>query len=345
MTARRAPQVLFRVAAGPRIGFGHLMRCRALSRALGARPVVSIRGGAVARRTAAALGCEMAAAATRLRRMDLVVVDDPSPAHAEAWLQRAHRAGAPTATIHDLGVGCRAADVIVDGSITHLDSTTGAGASVRAARRGSRALRGPRFTVLDPSVAAARAARRRRPTRGRPQVLVALGGGTHVRRAAATLVAAIARRCPHAVVHVASGFSGDTPGTLPAGARWIQRRHGLARDLMTCDVAITAGGVTLYEACAIGTPVVALAVVPEQRPAVEAFAARGAVIDAGAIADGDAALRRASSAVARLLDDQLARRRCSLLARRLVDGLGARRVADQLRALAAGAPARRRRHD
>jgi spore coat polysaccharide biosynthesis predicted glycosyltransferase SpsG len=335
MNARRAPQVLFRVAAGPRIGFGHLLRCRALSRALRARPLVSVRGGAGARRTARALGCELTPrAGRRLHTVDLVVVDDPSPVHAAVWLRRASRAGVPVATIHDLGVGCHAADLVVDGSITHLD-----------ARRGTRALCGPRFTVLDPGVAAARDARsRRRAPRRRPRVLVALGGGSHVHRVAATLVAEISGRCPRAVIHVASGFAHSARRPLPGAARWINRPNGLARDLTTCDVVVTSGGVTLYEACAIGAPTVAMAVMPEQRPAVAAFAALGAVMDAGALADGDLAVQRAAVAVAQLLGDQVARRRCSWLARRLVDGLGALRVAGRLRELAGHAAERRRCH-
>ena len=48
--------VVFRIAAGPRIGFGHLVRCRAIARALGVEPRVSIRGTAATRRAGARLG-------------------------------------------------------------------------------------------------------------------------------------------------------------------------------------------------------------------------------------------------------------------------------------------------
>jgi len=50
---------LLRLAAGPRIGFGHLMPCRALAgalaQALAVRPIVSIRGGVASRIRALAL--------------------------------------------------------------------------------------------------------------------------------------------------------------------------------------------------------------------------------------------------------------------------------------------------
>ena len=49
--------VVFRVAAGPRLGFGHLVRCRAIARALGVEPRVSIRGTAATRRAGASSAC------------------------------------------------------------------------------------------------------------------------------------------------------------------------------------------------------------------------------------------------------------------------------------------------
>ena len=322
---------LFRLAAGPRIGFGHLMRCRALARALAVRPIVSIRGGAAARRQAEALGCVVTNGGRRgLGDGDVLIVDDPSPAHAGAWLRRAARAGVPAATIHDLGIGSRAAAVIVDGSITRTPVGV------------ARALCGPRFSVLDPRVPAARAARRQRGDGRLPRrVLIALGGGSHVLAAARPLVNEIARRCPNAVIEVVAGLCRNAPRPPLSAARWIERPDGLSADLAACDVAVVGGGVILYEACAIGVPVVALAVVAAQRPAVAGFAARGAAIDAGALMDGPIAIGRAAAGVARLLGDSRARRRRASVARTIVDGQGARRVASRIRALARNRASRR----
>jgi spore coat polysaccharide biosynthesis predicted glycosyltransferase SpsG len=319
---------LFRFAAGPRIGFGHLMRCCALARALNVRPLVSIRGGAGARRTARALGCHLAGRRA-LSQVDLLVVDDPSPRSAHDWLVRAKRAGTSAATIHDLGIGSRAADLIIDGSVT-----------ARPRRGRAITLRGPRFTVLDLRVASARAERRRRRTSDRGRVLIALGGGSYIFSVVQPLVDDIARRCPGATITVAAGFCRQTRTALGA-ARWIDRPDGLVRDLAKSDVAVVGGGVTLYEACAIGVPTVAIAVVPAQRAAVAAFARRGAVIDAGALAEQGMVVSKAGAAVARLLRDASARRRSSSAGRRLIDGRGAIRIAARFRALAATAASRR----
>jgi UDP-2,4-diacetamido-2,4,6-trideoxy-beta-L-altropyranose hydrolase len=320
---------LFRLAAGPRIGFGHLMRCRALARALHVRPLVSIRGGADARSAARAAGCHLAGRPA-LSGIDVLVVDDPSPRHARAWLVRARRAGSSTATIHDLGIGSRAADLVIDGSVT-----------ARPRRGHATTLRGVPFAVLHPDVAAARAQRRRLHVSARARVLIALGGGSHVFSVVRPLVAAIARHCPDATIAVAAGFSRQSRPAL-GGAVWIDRRNGLARDLARADVAVVAGGVTLYEACAVGVPVVAMAVVPAQRRAVAAFARKGAAIDVGALSDPGIAVNT-GAAVAGLLEDPSMRRRRSMAGLRLIDGRGAHRIAATCRALAASAASRKRR--
>jgi hypothetical protein len=91
------------------------------------------------------------------------------------------------------------------------------------------------------------------------RVLVALGGGEHVRRVAQPLVLAIRR--------YTSDVSSLSPPDCRAavdplrGARWLSPRERQAHKLLRR--AIVAGGVTLYEACALGTRV--SAVVPAWR--------------------------------------------------------------------------------
>jgi len=296
-------KVLFRVAAGPRQGYGHLVRATALARALGTRPIVALRGGDGAARVARRLGCRVVTGElSMLRRIrpQVLVIDDPSGAHATAWCRAAQRVGIPVASVHDLGIGRCGADLTIDGSITYGDY------------HGRDQLLGPRYSILTAGVAPD-------PARRRSGVLIALGGGAH-QTAVQQLSREIARTTG-APIRIATGFTRVGPA-------------GLARELSRCAVALVAGGVTLYEACALGTPTVALAVVRAQRPTIAGFAGLGAVVDAGLL-NGTPSIRRAARAVGRLLDAAEVRRTLGARARSRVDGRGALRVAAAIRGIAA----------
>ena len=153
-----------------------------------------------------------------------------------------------------------------------------------------------------------------------------------MRRVAARLVAAVAARCPAADIAVAAGL---VPGRRPQvpGGRWLESPSGLTHALAASDVAVVAGGVTLYEACALGCPAVGMAVVKAQRPAIRALASRGGILDAGGPRVGRRTAARVGVAVATLVADGERRRRLGRQARRLVDGRGAERVARRIRTL------------
>ncbi|MGD9905840.1 MAG: hypothetical protein AB7U83_20395 [Vicinamibacterales bacterium] len=319
-------RVLFRVAAGPRIGFGHLVRCRSLARALGVTPVVAIRGSATTRIRAARLGWRVASArpaapTLAARRPAVLVIDDPRAAASSSWVRAATRRGIPVVSVHDLGLAPVPSQISIDGSV---GPTAACGTVAR--------LRGPRFAVLDPAIAARRRQRPRRRRPASPTVLVALGGGSQAWRVMTPLVRALAAANPLLDIRVAAGFTAPPHRRLPAG-RLIATPAGLAEELDRAGVAIVAGGVTAYEACALGVPAVAAAVVPAQRRTVAALARAGAVVEGGRCRTaGDA--RRLASAALRLLDDDVRCRHLSVRGRRLVDGLGAWRVAAAVRRMA-----------
>ena len=321
----RRLRVLFRVAAGPRIGFGHLVRCRTLARARGVQAVFSIRGSSTTVQTARQLGCRVVDAPVGLpSEYDLLVVDDPKSDTAGRWLRRGRLAGRPVAAIRDLGASGEAADLVVDGSITAESGVAGQAI-------------GTQFTLLDPAVLTvrrARSARRSTTLHTRPRILVALGGGQHVRSCASAIVRAIYSKIPDAVIEVVAGFGTAAVPPLGGTARWVSRPDGLLKDLARCDIAVVAGGMTLYEACAAGVPTVALAVVPAQQPAIRAFAARGAVTDAGLLDREGRGAEKVGRGVAYLLGDDQVRDAQVRAARRAVDGRGSLRVGQMLRTLA-----------
>jgi spore coat polysaccharide biosynthesis predicted glycosyltransferase SpsG len=318
-----APRVLFRMAAGPRVGFRHLVRCRSLARALGVQPRVSIRGSLATRLIAAASGWSVADSSCRAlfeERPTVLVIDDPSDYCTAAWVNAARRAGVPVATIHDLGLSHVASDLTIDGSIL-----TG------CARSSTQGLRGPAHMILDPDVLAHRLQPEDRPP---ANVLIALGGGAHVHRLAARVCDAVAARISDVQIHVAAGFSSTRRRPALARGEWVTAPQGLAEELSRTTVAIVAGGITLYEACAIGVPAIALALTPTQRLTVRAIARHGAAVDAGAPPDAVATIIHVADSTAALLADARARRRLSTAGQRLVDARGAFRVADYVRELA-----------
>ena len=199
----------------------------------------------------------------------------------------------------------------------------------QARRRGVPAIsiahltRTARFAVLDPSIVRTRLAT---PPASRPRVLIALGGGAHVFALAGRLSTALAQRIPFVDITAAAGFSTRTRKPALASGRWISAPNGLTFELSRTSVAVVAGGVTLQEACALGVPAVAVAVVAAQRPAIRQAAQRRAVIDAKD-------LDHVAAHVARVIADPRQQRRLSAAGRRFVDGQGVFRVADRIRTL------------
>jgi spore coat polysaccharide biosynthesis predicted glycosyltransferase SpsG len=327
MTSCGDLRILFRAAAGPRRGFGHLVRCRSLARALGVRPLMALRGGQHVIETALALGCDVVpgSAARVLSRLqpDVLVVDDPIAADARRWIRAARRVGSLVVSIHDLGIGCLDADLVIDGSITK-----------NARARNGLTLAGPKYAVLDPSL------NRRARLEGDDQqrdpysVLVALGGGPRV-ELAHDIAEAIVETHPHARVRIAGGFQGISREDA-ARIAWIGPSRSLHEEMARASVAVVGGGVSLYEACAHGAAAVGVPVVKAQRPTVTAFVKRGV---ARGVTRGRVTAQSVAAQCAELLTDDAMRRHMARMGQRLIDGRGAFRAAAAVTQLArAGGP-------
>jgi len=255
-------------------------------------------------------------------RPDLLVLDTPVAADGQRWVRAARRRGLAVASIHDRGIAPLASDLAIDGSVA-------ARGAIKGARR---TLVGPRFMVIDPRVASGPAV-----SVDAFLVVITLGGGPRVGLAQA-LAEQIVRLTPRARVVVAAGFvaGGKAPLEATSSIQWLGPRDSLVEVLSQAAVAVVAGGVTLYEAAALGVPTVAVPIVAAQRPTIRAFARAGATVaphatgplDAGAIA----------AAVSRLMVDRPRARRIAARARRLVDGGGLDRVTRALDALAGARP-------
>lgn len=105
------------------------------------------------------------------------------------------------------------------------------------------------------------------------------------------------------------------------------------RRMFACDLAVTAGGYTVYELAALGTPMAVLPWVEHQRGHAAAMASRGAAVDLGPPPALDGTGLR--EAVGGLLRDAARRREMSAAGRSAVDGQGIERVTSVFRELAA----------
>lgn len=246
----------------------------------------------------------------RTLRPALLVLDTPVEADGARWVRAARRLGVTVASIHDRGIAPVESDLAIDGSLAGPARVRGA----------ARTLKGPRFMVVDPRVAEAA----ERGGRGGRHIVVAFGGGA--RRALAGRVARAVRRAVGDVrIQIAGGFEG-APRAAVNGIEWLGPQPSLVPFLQAAAVAVLGGGVTLYEAAALGVPVVAMAVVPAQRPTVRAFAQGGLALAAGTPRD-------AAASVARLLSEPSLRRSVGRRGCQAIDGRGTTRVAGALRAL------------
>lgn len=111
------------------------------------------------------------------------------------------------------------------------------------------------------------------------------------------------------------------------------RPSSMARVFAWADVAILAGGASVWEALCLGVPAIGIAVADNQVPGAEALGRDGLWHYLGRAEE--VTMAQITDAVARLLADPLERRRLSEAGRAAVDGKGAERVAEALARLEA----------
>ena len=105
----------------------------------------------------------------------------------------------------------------------------------------------------------------------------------------------------------------------------------MAELMRSCDIAVSAGGSTLYELCAVGIPILCFSFVDNQEKIVEGFRQRGVVCFGGDyLAQGDRMIRLITEHIALLKSSVALRCSCSAKERELVDGQGAIRIASHL---------------
>jgi len=142
-------------------------------------------------------------------------------------------------------------------------------------------------------------------------------GGADAEGLGARVASALADARPGAQVRQVVGPWGQ--GSDDDRVLAVHAPEGLGPELAAADVVVTAGGVTMLEACCLGRPVVAFSIAPGQGRALAGAAHVGAVLAVDVSSAADVAVR--------LSGDVEARRRLANSARVLVDGQGPARVA------------------
>lgn len=140
--------------------------------------------------------------------------------------------------------------------------------------------------------------------------------------------------------HVVSGSLNPHIGELQALAQKHENIHihcnvtNMAELMAESEVALSAGGSTLYELCAMGVPVIAFSFAENQERLVQTFVKRGIAQYGGNYrTDGNKMIQNTIAGLETLLEDENLRTEYRKKARALVDGKGADRIAEAIQAL------------
>jgi spore coat polysaccharide biosynthesis predicted glycosyltransferase SpsG len=323
-------RLLVRLDANGDIGFGHAVRCARLLRTLrtpirlivmgdgkqivqlfGNAEIVPFCGG-----TSSEWVCAMNAAAP-----DAVLVD--LPLRAERPWSAIRSLGVPVAAIDDEG-GVLDADLVINGTVLEAYHR------YEGLRPSCRTLIGPQFTLIDGAFV-------RHPW-SRPadrSIAVVVGSGERARDWAFLLARDGLRRAGGGAVTmiVGAGFSGAGELRQVAQPAGFNLRQGMSADeladvLARSAVALTTGGMVVYEALAVGVPLVAFPQIENLKPELGWFAARGCLGNLGY--DGGMDMARVNRMIAVLLDNSASAAAQSRAGHAIIDGRGMSRAAQAL---------------
>ncbi|HEX3916406.1 MAG TPA: UDP-2,4-diacetamido-2,4,6-trideoxy-beta-L-altropyranose hydrolase [Caulobacteraceae bacterium] len=339
-------RVLFLADAGPTVGGGHVMRCLTLARALTSRGaecafVESRAAAPILRRFGWPQQTLLALVATENLsdllqyagdfagrfEPDIVVTDhygvDGSHETALAWAGQRR-----VVAIDDLADRPHNCDLVVDpGYGRKADAYAG----LVAAR--TRVLAGPSYALVRPEFASARQrAMSRRAKHGRiGRALVSLGL-TDVGAVTGRVVQALQPMLGDVRLDVVIGAGTPSIEALSALAASDRRIHlwidtaEMASLMADCDIAIGAGGSSVWERATVGLPSATVILAENQRPMIERMAAMGFTLALDVAAgDFEAQLAQAWQV---LIADTPTRWRLAEASSELCDGQGAERVAE-----------------
>lgn len=202
--------------------------------------------------------------------------------------------------------------------------------ALNALPKGKR-LAGTRYTLLRPEFRCILKSSRTFPARAR-KVLVTFGA-TDPLNATLKAVGCIRRSGINDLsVTVVVGphyrHMSELKRSLPKGYKLVVNPSDMARLMARADVAVTAGGTTLWEMAALGTPALIGSIAPNQESAVQRAVKAGIALGVGSWEKAD--LQSVVSKLKKLLQSAQLRRKLSSRGRRHFDGDGVIRVVDAM---------------
>lgn len=338
--------VAFLCQAGPGVGLGHLRRCLTLAEALrrrGARVAFLANGDEGARPLVEEHGFPAVAAPTvpeGIRGLVRGPLPDPDGLVLDILDLPAPLAALAKRHARSLAIITETDGPLPDADLV-LDSRFAAEERSPAGSPGTTYLFGPRYALLRPEFAR-EPARATAPSVGKILITV---GGSDPHGLTARLVELARRLEPAAHVDVVIGPFFAEAGTVealaasrPGPVRLHRNPQDMRALMLEADVALSAGGQTLFELAATATPAVAIQVAPNQGPNLRALAGRGALRLAAEASDPDLDVKVAGALGG--LRDPAARARMGERGRASVDGRGTARVAEAMLAVFGRSPSR-----
>lgn len=107
----------------------------------------------------------------------------------------------------------------------------------------------------------------------------------------------------------------------------------MASLMASCDLAVSAGGTTLYELCAVGVPTISFLMADNQRTAIETFSIKELIPCAGDARNSATvkeAVERITDFLTQMSQNVNSRKKSSHAMRAFLDGCGAAKIADRL---------------
>ncbi|KUO42684.1 MAG: hypothetical protein APU95_04445 [Hadesarchaea archaeon YNP_N21] len=337
--------VAFRVDGNTELGMGHLTRCLALARAMREITNINILFITKGHKEAVAwiseekqpmrvipLGLseneELALVTNLLKKFKPDVIVTDLPYTTDEYLRRLKECGKLMVSIDDLALVTHCADLVVSGYLSAKLK------KYRTTNPNTKFLIGTEYLMLQKKFEKMNRVQRKARKNAR-SVLVTLGGADpeNLTIKVVKALSKIDRKLDVTVV-LGPAYTHQEElqkllkklKTPKSKFRIKSNVKNMAKLMMKTDIAITAGGETIYELAAVGTPSINISQVEHQSINAQELERAGTVINLGL--GRKVSEEQISSTVLRLLDDKNLRQKMSLAGKRLVDGKGAKRVAD-----------------